>query len=142
MYKSLYPSLCLENNIAPNTQIGKIDIPNQVHNKENPYMEEKYNRGGNFLDDYGCDYTLEFAHRWLGLGTYQDMLDDIDEYFSANSIGPLRELYNNNCPILPTTSAVIEPIKFYNDSYKPIIMNVSYPEGLTYENIVNNGGIK
>jgi hypothetical protein len=127
----------LENNIAPNTQIGKVDIKSQVHRKENPYMEDKYNRGGDFLDNMTCDYPIEFSSRWFGLAGFEEMLDDIDEYFSTNSIGPLRELSKKNSPILPTTSAVIEPIRFFDDTYKPIYVDVKFPKDLTYEKIVS-----
>ena len=136
-FSSLYPSIMLEFNIAPNTQIGKINIPEQVHNKENPYLEDKYNRGGNFLDDFTCDYNIEFAHRWLGLAGYQEMLDDIDEYFTLNSIGPLRELAKKNSPLLPVTSSVIEPITFDYRKYTPENVNKPFPSDITYESIIN-----
>jgi DNA polymerase elongation subunit (family B) len=136
-FSSLYPSLMLEFNIAPNTQIGKIDIPEQVHSKENPYMEEGYNRGGEFVDNLTCDYTLEFAHRWLGLASYQEMLDDIDEYFTLNSIGPLRELAKKNSPLLPVTSSIVEPITFDYRKYTPENVNKPFPSDITYESIIN-----
>ena len=136
-FSALYPSIMLEFNIAPNTQIGKINIPEQVHQKENPYMEDKYNRGGDFLDNMTCDYGIEFAHRWLGLASYQEMLDDIDEYFSLNSIGPLRELAKKNSPLLPVTSSVIEPITFDYRKYTPENVNKPFPSDITYESIIN-----
>ena len=43
-FKSLYPSLMDENNIAPNTQIGRIDIPEKVYVNENVYNIDRVYR--------------------------------------------------------------------------------------------------
>lgn len=135
-YKSLYPSVDLEFNIAPNTQIGKIEIPNQVHIGENPYMEDGYNRGGNYIDDMTCDNKISFCNRWLHLANYEEMLVDIDEFFSKYSFGGMtyRELHDSNCPIMPTTGYYITPIKFLGESQRRITRDI--PSGYTYENIV------
>ena len=36
-YKSLYPSCALQDNMSPNTIIGKIEIKNKVFKEENPF---------------------------------------------------------------------------------------------------------
>lgn len=83
-YKSLYPSIDLENNIAPNTQIGKIIIEEQVYNNENRYGNDKYERGGEFIENLVCDNIILFAHRWFRLANFKEMLSDIDEYYKLN----------------------------------------------------------
>lgn len=81
-YKSLYPSITREFNIAPNTQIGKIEIDGAIHDKENLFKYDKYCRGGQFLQDYYSNNYIEFCERWFHLAGFSDMLDDMDELFS------------------------------------------------------------
>lgn len=96
LYSSLYPSIILENNLAPNTQIGKIIIED-TENPERRFSlcehqdmyssdEEvaKYSRGGEFLENYMSGNPLEFARRWLGLGDIYQVVDDIREFYKYN----------------------------------------------------------
>ena len=88
-YKALYPSTAIQNNMGPNTQIGKILIDKRVFEKENPFNNEFYDRGGQFLEDYTSGELLEFAHRWFGLANYKELIDDIVEYYTMhNTIHP------------------------------------------------------
>lgn len=80
-YKSLYPSIVLEFNIAPNTQIGRIDIPDKIYANENAFNNDKYFRGGEFIENMVCDNIIEFCHRWLHLANFKEALDDMNEYF-------------------------------------------------------------
>ena len=73
LYSSLYPSIILENNIAPNTQVGRIiiedpDDPNRKFSLcEHPDMfasddsDAKYSRGGEFLENLMSGNPLEFG---------------------------------------------------------------------------------
>ena len=86
-YSSLYPSIILENNIAPNTQIGRIEIKDKIHDQEHRYMYEsddisdsRYNRAGEFLENYMSGNVLEFCKRWMHLGDIYDVINDIEEY--------------------------------------------------------------
>ena len=108
-YKSLYPSIILENNIAPNTQIGKIVI----EDKDNPdrrfsLMEHhsmysndnstiNYSRGGEFLENLICKNPMEFGRRWMGLGSVYDVIDDIFEFYKFNGYTdrPLNTRFND-----------------------------------------------
>lgn len=81
-FKSLYPSTMREFNIAPNTQIGKVIIDHQVHPKENPFDYKRYERGGQFLEDFQCDSYIEFCSRWFHLGGYMEVLEDMKEYLA------------------------------------------------------------
>lgn len=83
-YKSMYSSEAREHNMAPDTQIGKLFINKKVHPLENPYNDPQYDRGGQFMEDFVTENTLEFAARWLGYGRIKDVLDDMDEYFETH----------------------------------------------------------
>ena len=89
-YKALYPSTDIQNNMGPNTQVGKILIDTPVFARENPFKNEFYDRGGQFLEDYTSGDVLEFAHRWFGFANYKELLDDIIEFYTMNrTINPL-----------------------------------------------------
>ena len=85
-YKSLYPSIILENNIAPNTQIGRIIIDEKVYENENAYMNEKYSRGGEFIENLVTDNPIEFCKRWLHLAGFKEFMQDYYEYCNRFSI--------------------------------------------------------
>ena len=99
-YSSLYPSIVLENNMAPNTQYGRIiiedesDINKTYSRNEHQDMFSndddpvKYSRGGEFLDNLMTSNILEFCWRWLNLGDIYDVESDIKEFYNFNS-------YNN-----------------------------------------------
>lgn len=87
-YSSLYPSIEREFNMAPNTQIGKIKMPYKVHDKEGHIPSENFNfnRSREFSEDITSKDWLEFASRWLHLATYDELLDDIEEYLRTQII--------------------------------------------------------
>ena len=88
-YKSLYPSITLENNMAPNTQVGKLEINEQISYMEHPDMytsdedDVKYCRAGEFLENMMSDNILEFSKRWLHLGDVKDVISDMVEFFET-----------------------------------------------------------
>lgn len=125
-YARLYPSILQEFNIAPNTQIGKLTILEKVFNKENKRNDEKYSRSGQFMEDLQSHIFLEFGSRWLHLGTYEDLYDDIIEYFSnkANScrslniftdIGNIKPIH-----IIKQDLSSMKPISEEKNIIKPI----------------------
>lgn len=83
-YKSLYPSIDRENNMAPNTQYGKIIIPQPVFEDENPFNMELYDRGAAYAEDLITHNWIEFNHRWFGLATYREFLQDMMEYVNTH----------------------------------------------------------
>ena len=133
-YKSLYPSIMLEFNIAPNTQVGKIEIPNKVYKFENLYgiEEEKYSRGGEFIENMVTDNIIEFCNRWFNLANYQEFLEDIDEFYSGYGYGNfsnLRKAGFGESPILPTINGKDCPIEFINAKVEvPIEFITKHPE--------------
>ena len=122
VYKSLYPSIMSEFNIAPNTQIGRIEINTKVYNNENTYNipEEKYSRGGEFIENMVTDNVIEYCHRWFHLSNIEQMLDDIDEFYGNRCGSKFSNLitagYGNGSPIIsaviPTSSGYIDGVKF------------------------------
>lgn len=83
-FKALYPSTTRENNMAPDTIIGKIFIDNPVHKYENPYHEDMYDRGGQYIEDLITGNALEFGRRWLHLADFVTLLNDVEEYFNTH----------------------------------------------------------
>lgn len=81
-YKRLYPSLTQEFNMAPNTQIGMIQMPEQIMPVENPNGIEKYSREGTYIENLASHNWIDFANRWLHLGNYKEVYDDIVEYWT------------------------------------------------------------
>ena len=78
-YKALYPSLLREFNMAPHTQVGMIEFPDP------PYKDADYLKiapGGTFCENLASYNYIEFCHRWLGLGNIDELLQDLDRYFS------------------------------------------------------------
>ena len=132
-YRSLYPSVMLEFNIAPNTQIGKITIPYKVYDNENIYCqaEEKYSRSGEFIENMVTDNVIEFCHRWFGLADIKEFIQDIDEYFYDKGVGKFSNLQSVFSPIEPTSTIVERPIEFTDcKAESPIIFYSSPNEEL------------
>lgn len=117
-FKSLYPSIDIENNIAPNTQIGRIEIAKQVYVHENVYCKENYSRGGEFIENLRTDNHIEFCHRWLQLANFSEMLEDIQEYNTLNPFIGRSQIYDHLAdvgtiqPLYYNENKIIEPISF------------------------------
>ena len=121
-YKSLYPSITLEFNIAPNTQIGKIEISEKVYENENMYNvdPEKYSRAGEFIENLVTDNEIEFCKRWFHLAGFNELLEDANEYFESRMLGSMNYINAINSygdiietPLIPTdNNGVINPLIF------------------------------
>jgi hypothetical protein len=132
-YKSLYPSIMRENNIAPNTQIGRIIIDQEVHEGENPFKYNKYTRGGQFVQDFMSGNYIEFCKRWLHLGGIMDVVHDMEEYYSKHRpYGTMNPFESNDIvrfyDIAPSTN-IVEFESFTR--IDPIVQ--FYPEKRTFE---------
>lgn len=135
-FKSLYPSIIREHNLASNNIVGKISIDDQVSKYENPYHQEMYDRGGQFIEDLVTGNSLEFGKRWLNLGGIKELLEDMEEYFSNIEL-PSR-------PVTIYTPNGIKPFAMYpnakanyikpfiilqqNELIKPFITNTFDPD--------------
>lgn len=82
-YAAMYPNDIAEFNIAPNTQYGKIIIPDKVYEFENPFKSEFYNREGAFIEDYHSHNFIEFCQRWFKLAGYKELCNDIAYFFNV-----------------------------------------------------------
>lgn len=110
-FTRLYPSVIQENNMASHTQIGKIIIENPVFAGDNRFNRDRYNRGGAFIEDYQSGCYLEFCSRWFALASFEELLDDIDEYDRTVSTIGFTERYDG----------VLKPIRTFN-KFNPIII--------------------
>lgn len=142
LYSSLYPSIILENNLASNTQIGRVIIedPNNPERKfslcEHPDMYSsddnpaKYSRGGEFLENLMSGNPLEFGRRWLGLGDVYQVLDDIREFYKFNKYNGKPIDFTVKDAIYYTKSKSIKAVQFY-DKYMT-------PAFITFENTLDS----
>ena len=78
-YTALYPSEIDESNMSPNTMIGKIT---GVEYGENKYNNEYFDGIVWLMEDYVCGDRLNFCNRCFNLGTYENVYDDIMEYYT------------------------------------------------------------
>lgn len=84
-YKALYPSITSEFNMSRTTLIGHVNIPDKVYEFENRFRRDdvKWKREGQFMDDLQSHNWIEFFSRWFHFAGYEDMYDDIIEYFTT-----------------------------------------------------------
>lgn len=94
-FTRLYPSIAQEYNMAPNTEIGYIKIPNKIYEAENAIHNEKYTRSGQFIEDMTSECDIEFAHRWFNLASFKEAYADIIEYFNTEE-APFYRLVNDD----------------------------------------------
>lgn len=136
-----------EFNIASNTQLGRIEMPDKVYKHENSYQMQNYSRSGEFIENLVTDNYIEFFKRWFNLGGIIDVLNDIDEYFSSEyNLGKYSQMMNDlTCPIIPIerssyyspvtwdeTDIIVSPVVFNNprnketQSYNAILQGRNY----------------
>jgi hypothetical protein len=84
-----------EFNIAPNTQIGRIDIEEKVYEHENVYGLDKYSRGGEFIENMVTDNVIEFCKRWFGLAGIMEFVQDMKEYEAKFMYGASYHQFKN-----------------------------------------------
>jgi hypothetical protein len=123
-FARLYPSVIQENNMAPNTQIGKILIANPIHKLDNRFNRDRYNRGGQFIEDYQSGCFLEFCSRWLALASFDELLDDIAEYNETILYDGFIPRKNGNInPVVYFN--IISPVQFLSDDelINPVIID-------------------
>lgn len=132
----------LEFNIAPNTQVGRIIIPEKVYNHENTYHieEEKYSRGGEFIENMVTDNIIEYCKRWFHLAGVEDFINDIDEFYGTSGFGNFSNLVGAGfieAPLMPVSDNVETPITFTGTKVEnPILFYSGLPENMSYNNIV------
>ena len=145
-FKSLYPSLMLEFNIAPNTQIGRITINEKVYGNENAYSieDEKYSRGGEFVDNMITDNHIEFCKRWYHLAGFKEFLSDIKEYYKSKAPWYRGRIVKENdaisiSPLRPSIVKAHNPFEKTYKKSKGVFQFVgNKPKEYTYDNIIKS----
>lgn len=123
-FKSLYPSITGESNIASNTQIGKIEIPNKIYKNENAYNIIGYSRSGEFIENKVTDNIIEFCHRWFHLGSVQDLIKEVDKRMQESNGYPV---YKVTHPIQITNRQRYKhPVRFLNEPRKSTFEITNY----------------
>ena len=61
-------------------------IDHKVYTNENTYNKDKYNRGGEFMDNFTVDNHIEFCKRWLHLAGVTEFLIDMKEYIEKHVV--------------------------------------------------------
>lgn len=135
-----------EFNIAPNTQIGKIEIRQKVYDEENYYgiEEEKYSRGGEFIENLVTDNHIEYCHRWFKLANVYEMIEDIDEFYNRFGFGKYSNLIESGycgngkmSPIIPTACKIHQAVTFGNPKVNsPVIFHTSRDTKYSYYNLI------
>lgn len=82
-YASLYPNLTIQFNIAANTQIGMVTIPEKVHNLENRRHNEQWQRAGAFFEDFHTHNWIIVGSKWFALPGIMQMYKEIMEFFNT-----------------------------------------------------------
>lgn len=111
-YSSLYPSTILQNNIAPNTMIGMVKIPNQVFENENKGKLEHWTRAGKFMEDFQSQVWLEICTRWFHLSDYTKLYFEVIEFFKTK-----MSSYNGLKDIDTVTGLMIPMIDVAKENY-------------------------
>lgn len=139
-YARLYPSILMEDNIAPHTQIGKIEIPDKVYPEENHWGIDRYPREMAFCEDLHSHNFISFGNRWFGLASYGELYDEVIDYYTnhANSHRSLF-MYNeegliNPIHFMPIKDELINPVSFDdpNELIKPV--SFSKPRNVEFMN--------
>ena len=142
-YKALYPSIIDENNMSTDTMDGKILLPDQLDPKENRFNNNYFDRTVWFIEDYVSHNRLDFCQRYLNMGSYEEVFDDINEYFT-NIKNPMRWLRYTNpidgtkiiCRKAINTDKRIAIIKA--DKSKPYIIAILDQERMPNNENINN----
>ena len=91
-FTALYPSIIEQSNMSPATMHGKVLFDQPTDKLENRFDNPYYDRSVWFIEDLNSGDYLNFCQRYLNLASYEEMFDDIEEYFTTIKypIGSLR----------------------------------------------------
>lgn len=132
-FKSLYPSIDREYNMAPNTQQGKIIIDEPVHDLENPYNNPFYDRGGQYIEDLTSANYVTFCNRWLKYPNFREFMEDMQYFFMYIQASRYAREYNRAFSSYGD-EAIFKAFSFNNDYQKAFIY---HPEKLQYQEYLN-----
>lgn len=134
-YKAMYPSISIENNFSPHTQIGKIEIPDKIYEHENRLGIEVWNRSEEFSEAITTQNILLLCSRWFRLASYRELIHDVNEYFTM--VGrTLNYIQNGKFVSVDIVSDNKKPecIEFTDNSQKinPVIFRTKMPDVSEY----------
>ena len=135
-YKSLYPSLMREFNLAPHTQIGKILIESCLYKNENEFNDPDYDRSGAFLDTFISGNYLILCQRYMEMASFKELIYDALEYFGNMGFSKGKVVTKNNKGLeipyyISGKSYIAQPVDFINkgELIKPYRIIDSAPKG-------------
>ena len=82
LFASLYPDIIHQYNIGHNTMIGKLIFDDPIDPMENKFNNDIFNRSRWFIEDLVSGDYLDFCQRYMGLPSYEFMVDMIRTYFT------------------------------------------------------------
>lgn len=134
-YKSMHPNMTLEGNMAPNTQIGRIEIPDKIYEFENRFGVEKWHRQEEFADLLMCQNILLLCSRWFGLANYRQLISDVREFFLMQYQYDMRYGYE---PCFHKQFSSNECVSFNpnligNFYYTPVVFHNNMPDTFQYK---------
>ena len=134
-YKAMYPSISIENNFSPHTQIGKIEIPDKIYEHENRLGIEVWNRSEEFSEAITTQNILLLCSRWFRLANYRELIHDVEEYY--NMVGRTLYYVKNGKFIsaeIVSDNKKPECIEFTDNSQKinPVIFRMKMPDTSEY----------
>lgn len=91
-YKSLYPSIIKWGNMGPTTMLGLIKIPDAPY-KDMDDLE--MTPGGTYVENLASYNFIEFCHRWMGFANIDEVVNDIEDYYT-NYRTPVYKSLNGN----------------------------------------------
>lgn len=118
-YSALYPSVIRQFNAAPHTQIGMINIEQQVYDNENKCNLDNWTRASAFIEDFQSQVWLEIASRWFGLSNYTELYHEIEWFFEN-----IADAYNG-VRSRDRKTGLLYPIVFYKSDnvYDPFVFD-------------------
>lgn len=116
-YKSLYPSIMDEFNIAPNTQYGMVILNrNSYVNDPLKYNESLYSTAGRFLENLCSENIITFANRYFEMANYLELIHDVYEYINLyGSYGVIRDMNTGLQQALHKSAGARSALRFIND---------------------------
>ena len=82
--------------MSANTMYGKILLEKPLQAVENKFNNPYFDRVVWFVEDYVCGNRLDFCSRYFNMGTYEEVYDDIIEYFTTVKNPNFGLMYRDN----------------------------------------------
>lgn len=131
-YKAMYPSIYNEFNSCPNAQIGRIQIPVQLQQEENPYDLEHFDRNIKFMEDLHSHNWIEFGMRWFNLPSYKELCKDILYYWTNIKMPTYQMFRYYNGKVKPIQHVLpnqkVSPLKYVRSNEQPIRRMYAVPQ--------------